>query len=81
MLSLARRLQPAEDRAVGEHRLEPDDLGAHAAVAQHPDAARVRRDQAADVAESRAREVDAEVEPGRPGVLLQRCQRHAGARR
>ena len=81
MLSLGSAVQPADDRAVGEHRLEPDDLRAHAAVAQHPLAAGVGRDQAADGAESRAAKSTPKSSPRGRTRLLQRGNSHAGADR
>ena len=62
MPSLSSPAMPADDRAVGEHRLGAEQLRAHRAVAQHADAAGVRRDQAADGGAVARGQVDAEVE-------------------
>ena len=61
--------ETAQDAAVGEHRLDAHDLGAHRAVPQDLRAARVRRDHAADRRAAARAVIDAEGEPGRGGVL------------
>jgi hypothetical protein len=72
--------QPAHHAAVRQDGLDPGELLAHAAVAHHPQAARVGRDQTADGGRGTRREVDADVQAVRAGVLLQLLQSHAGAR-
>ena len=65
-----------QDAAVGEHRLDAHDLGAHRPVPQDLRAARVRRDHAADGRAAARAVIDAEGEPGRGGVLLEALERH-----
>ncbi len=75
------RRQPAEDGAVGQDRLDPDDLGPHAAVAEHPDAARVGGDQPADGGRATGRPGRPRSRARRPGrAAAARSSRHAGAR-
>ena len=78
---LGHAAEPADDGAVGQHHLEPEHLRAHAAVAQHADAAGVGGDQAADGRAVAGGEVDAEVEAGGSGMGLQRSEPYAGAGR
>ena len=64
---------------VGEHRLEPGHLGPHRTPAQHPQAAGVGGDHAADRGRVPGGEVHGEVQPDGPRVPLHRGQRRAGA--
>ena len=78
---LGRRGEPAQDPPVGQDRLEPDDLGPHAPVADDPDPAGVGRDEPADAGLGAGRQVDPDVESGRLGVFLHALQPGAGADR
>ena len=56
--------QVGHDRAVGQHRLDAAQLGAHRPVAQHPQPARVAGDRPADGGAVPARDADAQVQAG-----------------
>ena len=68
--------EPGQDGSVRKDGLSPDHLGAHAAVAQDPDATGVGRDQAPDRCRVTSCEINTEVQPCRAGVLLQGRQGH-----
>ena len=64
--------------AVGQHDLQSEQLIAHHAVAQYPDAARIGRDVAADGAGAAGAEVERKIQPGVAGRLLRLLQNRAG---
>jgi hypothetical protein len=67
-----------DDRAVGEHRLQPRDPRADGAVADRLDAARVGRDHAADRGRVATAEIHAGVEAGGACVGLERREGDSG---
>ena len=79
MLSFGRPASRDSTDAVGEHRFDPGELGAHAPVAQDPLPPALVAISPPTVARVAGGEVDAEVEPRGPGVRLQVGEPHAGA--
>ena len=74
---LGQSSQPRHHRAIGEHRLDAEDLAACVAVAADPHAARVGADRAADRGAVARGEVDPVRETGLAGGLLDRGDRRA----
>ena len=77
---LGKAIQPGDDPAVDQYRLDARDLLAHASVPKHPDPAGVGGDHATDGGRVARGQVDAEVQAGRPRVRGQCGQCHPGTR-
>jgi hypothetical protein len=72
-------VEPLDDVAVGEHGLDSDHLVPRRPVPEHVDAARIRRDVAADRRAVACCEVDAVLPTGRARLGLDRRERRAGS--